>query len=745
MLDPSASTSSAPPQFALGEDQIAVRDMARAFAADVFAPKAVAWDEAKHFPVAEMRKAAELGMGGVYVAADVGGSALTRLDAALIFEALATGCPTVAAYMSIHNMSAWMIDAYGSDAQRKTWLPKLCTMEFLASYCLTEPSAGSDAAALTTRAVRDGNSYVLNGQKQFISGAGAGDLYVVMARTGGSGSAGISTFIVPGDTPGISLGASERKMGWNAQPTRAVVFADARIPAENRLGEEGVGFKIAMAGLDGGRLNIAACSLGGAQIALEKALAYMKERRAFGQRLDEFQALAVPPRRHGDGARGIAHVVVARGGGTRSRRRRGHHALRHGQALCHRRLLRSCQPGTATARRLRLPVGIRHREDRARSARASNSRRHKRDHASHRCAKPCRTMSAEEFQDGELIVRSDRSLRRITLNRPKALNALTLDMAVRMTALLRQWAADPEVGVVLLDGAGERAFCAGGDIRAIYDGAKAGSSLPAQFWSTEYHLDVLIARYPKPVVVAMDGLVMGGGVGLSAHAAYRVVTERSTIAMPEVGIGYFPDVGASFFLARAPWQLGTYLALTGDRIGAQDASLTGFANTTIPAERLPRLSAVLADCREGAEVQTAIISLEAPPAPGKLQKEWEWIDTCFSADDLETIIERLSANSAEGAQSALATMRKASPTSLKITLRNLREAATFRRVEESFQQDFRVSLACIAGHDFIEGIRAQIVDKDRNPVWQPKELKDVTPEIVDRHFKSLGALELTFA
>jgi len=289
MLDPSAGVSS--PQFALGEDQIAVRDMARAFATAVFAPNAIAWDEAKHFPVAEMRKAAELGMGGVYIAADVGGSALSRLDATLIFEALATGCPSVAAYMSIHNMSAWMIDAYGSAALRKKWLPRLCTMELLASYCLTEPGAGSDAAALITRAVRDGNTYVLNGQKQFISGAGAGDVYVVMARTGGAGPSGISTFVVPGDTAGISLGANERKMGWNAQPTRAVVFTDARVPVENRLGEEGIGFKIAMAGLDGGRLNIAACSLGGAQIALEKSLAYMKERRAFGKRLDEFQAL----------------------------------------------------------------------------------------------------------------------------------------------------------------------------------------------------------------------------------------------------------------------------------------------------------------------------------------------------------------------------------------------------------------------------------------------------------------------
>jgi alkylation response protein AidB-like acyl-CoA dehydrogenase len=288
MLNP---TVGAPPQFSLGEDQIALRDMARAFADDVFAPNALAWDEARHFPVAEMRKAAELGMGGVYISEDVGGSGLSRLDAALIFEALATGCPTVAAYMSIHNMAAWMIDAHGSDEQRKTWLPRLCSMELLASYCLTEPGAGSDAAALTTRAQRDGDDYLLNGQKQFISGAGAGDLYVVMARTGGEGPSGISTLIVPGDTAGISLGANERKMGWSAQPTRAVVFENARVPVANRLGEEGIGFKIAMAGLDGGRLNIAACSLGGALIALEKTLGYMKERKAFGKRLDEFQAL----------------------------------------------------------------------------------------------------------------------------------------------------------------------------------------------------------------------------------------------------------------------------------------------------------------------------------------------------------------------------------------------------------------------------------------------------------------------
>jgi alkylation response protein AidB-like acyl-CoA dehydrogenase len=288
MLDPSPRP---PPQFALDADQIAVRDMARSFADEVFAPNAIAWDEARHFPVAEMRQAAALGMGGIYIAEDVGGSGLSRLAATLIFEALATGCPTVAAFMSIHNLVAWMIDAHGSGEQRKAWLPRLCTMELLGSYCLTEPGVGSDAAALATRAVRDGDAYVINGHKQFISGAGAGDLYAVMARTGGAGASGISTILVPGDTPGLSFGANERKMGWNAQPTRAITFQDVRVPVANRLGDEGTGFKIAMAGLDGGRLNIAACSLGGAQSALEKSLAYMKERKAFGKRLDEFQAL----------------------------------------------------------------------------------------------------------------------------------------------------------------------------------------------------------------------------------------------------------------------------------------------------------------------------------------------------------------------------------------------------------------------------------------------------------------------
>ncbi len=279
-------------EFALDADRLAIRDMARAFADEKIAPHALEWDQAKHFPVDVIVETAALGMGAIYVREDVGGSAMTRLDAAIIFEQLATGCPTVAAFISIHNMCAWMIDTFGSEAQRHKYLPRLVSMEKFASYCLTEPGAGSDAAALRTRAVRDGDHYVLEGQKQFISGAGNDrDFYVVMARTSDDGAKGVSTFLVEGGTPGLKFGANERKMGWNAQPTRAVIFDDCRVPIENRLGAEGIGFKIAMAGLDGGRLNIGACSLGGAQSALEKALAYMKERKAFGKRLDEFQAL----------------------------------------------------------------------------------------------------------------------------------------------------------------------------------------------------------------------------------------------------------------------------------------------------------------------------------------------------------------------------------------------------------------------------------------------------------------------
>ncbi|KOU45924.1 acyl-CoA dehydrogenase [Streptomyces sp. MMG1522] len=275
----------------LTDDQLAVVETTLDFAQEHLAPHAVAWDQDKHFPVDVLRKAAGLGLGGVYVREDVGGSELSRTDGVLVFEALATGCPSIAGYLSIHNMVGWMVDRYGTEAQRERYLPRLCAMELLGSYCLTEPGAGSDAAALRTRAVRDGDAYVLTGTKQFISGAGASHLYIVLARTGEGGPRGISAFLVERDDPGLSFGPNEKKMGWNAQPTRQVVLDGVRVPAHRLLGDAGEGFRIAMSGLNGGRLGIAACSLGGAQSALDRSLAHLADREAFGARLLDAQAL----------------------------------------------------------------------------------------------------------------------------------------------------------------------------------------------------------------------------------------------------------------------------------------------------------------------------------------------------------------------------------------------------------------------------------------------------------------------
>ncbi|MCU1415149.1 MAG: acyl-CoA dehydrogenase [Microbacteriaceae bacterium] len=277
--------------YALTEEQEALVEAVRDFAQRRLAPNAIEWDQNKHFPVDVLREAGELGLGGIYAHEDVGGAGLTRSDAVLIFEELAKGDTTIAAYISIHNMVVWMIDSFGSDEQRSQWIPKLASMEQLASYCLTEPGVGSDAAALVTSAVRDGDSYVLNGVKQFISGAGASSVYVVMARTGGDGAKGISAFIVPSEVAGLSFGANERKMGWNAQPTKQVIFDNVRVPVANLLGEEGEGFSFAMKGLNGGRINMGACSLGGAQWALDQAVRYVKQREAFGSPLSEQQSL----------------------------------------------------------------------------------------------------------------------------------------------------------------------------------------------------------------------------------------------------------------------------------------------------------------------------------------------------------------------------------------------------------------------------------------------------------------------
>ena len=277
--------------FALTEEQAAIQETALTFAKERIAPYAGEWDEKSHFPVDVIRETAALGMAAIYVPAEQGGSGLSRLDGALIMEALAYGCPAVSAYISIHNMVAWMVGKYGSDAQRSDWMPKLASMDWLSAYCLTEPGAGSDAAALATSAKRSGGDYVLDGSKQFISGAGAADFYFVFARTGDEGADGVSAFAVMKDTPGLSFGALEKKMGWNAQPTRQVIFESCRVPAANRIGEEGRGFRFAMSGLDGGRINIGACSLGAAWCALDKARQYATERRAFGRVIADFQAL----------------------------------------------------------------------------------------------------------------------------------------------------------------------------------------------------------------------------------------------------------------------------------------------------------------------------------------------------------------------------------------------------------------------------------------------------------------------
>ncbi len=278
--------------FNLSEEQQAIQSTARDFAQGEMMPHARDWDETETFPVETLRKAAGLGFAAIVVRDDVGGSALTRLDAALIFEELAQGCTSTAAYISIHNMAAWMIDAFGGEEQRRRFLPKLAAMEHFASYCLTEPDAGSDAASLKTRARRDGDHYVLDGTKAFISGGGVSDIYLVMARTGEPGPKGISCIVVEKGTPGLSYGAQEKKLGWKSQPTAMVMFENCRVPVANRIGAEGQGFRIAMAGLDGGRLNIAACSLGGAQFCLDRTLGYMRERKQFGTRLADFQALA---------------------------------------------------------------------------------------------------------------------------------------------------------------------------------------------------------------------------------------------------------------------------------------------------------------------------------------------------------------------------------------------------------------------------------------------------------------------
>jgi alkylation response protein AidB-like acyl-CoA dehydrogenase len=277
-------------QFDLTEDQLAIQEMAQRFTADAITPHAAEWDEKHHFPRDVVKAAAELGFGAIYVSEESGGIGLGRLEAALIMEAMAYGCPSTSAFISIHNMASWMIDRFGLPELKEKYLPDMVTCDRLGSYCLTEPGSGSDAAALKTRAIRDGNHYVVSGSKAFISGGGENEIYLTMVRTGEEGPKGISCLVIEKDMPGVSFGAQEKKLGWRSQPTAQVNFDSVRVPVSNLVGAEGEGFRIAMAGLDGGRLNIGACSLGGAQRCLDQAIGYTRERRQFGQRIVDFQA-----------------------------------------------------------------------------------------------------------------------------------------------------------------------------------------------------------------------------------------------------------------------------------------------------------------------------------------------------------------------------------------------------------------------------------------------------------------------
>ncbi|AZS69892.1 3-hydroxyisobutyryl-CoA hydrolase [Streptomyces lydicus] len=331
---------------------------------------------------------------------------------------------------------------------------------------------------------------------------------------------------------------------------------------------------------------------------------------------------------------------------------------------------------------------------------------------------------------------------RITLNRPRALNALTHEMVRRIAAALDDWEHDPAVESVVITGAGERGLCAGGDIRGIYEDARGGGGdASAAFWRDEYRLNARIARYPKPYVALMDGIVMGGGVGVSAHGSVRIVTERSRVAMPETGIGFVPDVGGTYLLALAPGQLGTHLALTGATVGAADALLCGLADHFVPADRLPELLKALAT-RAVADVLPSFVC-EAPP--GELGAHQEWIDHCYAADTVEAIVNRLLENGAPGAKAAAESILAKSPTALKVTLAALRAARGLGPLEAVLEQEYRVSYAALSAPDLVEGIRAQVIDKDRTPQWTPTTLTEVTDDDVARFFAPLGDRELTLA
>ncbi|MEV6681531.1 enoyl-CoA hydratase/isomerase family protein [Streptomyces erythrochromogenes] len=345
-----------------------------------------------------------------------------------------------------------------------------------------------------------------------------------------------------------------------------------------------------------------------------------------------------------------------------------------------------------------------------------------------------------ETPDGHdhVLLRTEGRAAYLTLNRPKAINALSHPMVLRIEEALGAWADDPSVEVVVIGGAGDRGLCAGGDIRAIHEDARTGGTASADFWRDEYRLNALIARYPKPYVALMDGIVMGGGVGVSAHGSIRIVTERSKVAMPETGIGFVPDVGGTYLLALAPGELGTHLALTGAPVRAADALLCGLADHFVPAAALPAFARELAS----ESVHSVLERHVEQPPPGELDAAREWIDHCYAADTAEEIVARLRASDAPAAKAAADTLLSKSPTAVKVTLAALRRARLLGPLERVLEQEYRVSYTALASPDLVEGIRAQVVDKDRNPRWSPGTLEEVGPAAVERYFAPLDANEL---
>ncbi|MEE2061919.1 enoyl-CoA hydratase/isomerase family protein [Rhodococcus artemisiae] len=341
----------------------------------------------------------------------------------------------------------------------------------------------------------------------------------------------------------------------------------------------------------------------------------------------------------------------------------------------------------------------------------------------------------------EILIEAKNGLGRITLNRPKAINALNHTMVQAMAEALLEWSTDDTIRAVVVAGAGERGLCAGGDIVAIYHDAKDGGTGTQDFWRDEYILNAAIGRYPKPYVAIMDGIVMGGGIGISAHGNVRIVTERSSLAMPEVGIGFIPDVGGTYLLSRAPGELGTHIALTTGRLKAGDAIALGFADHFVPSEALDKFVTAL----ESGSVDEALAEYSQPAPESDVLAQQSWIDAAYSADSVRAIVEQLRASDVPEAQATAETILGKSPVALEATLRSLRHARQLGTLEEVLNEEYRVSLASLKTHDLVEGIRAQVVDKDRNPAWSPATLADVTDADVDAYFQPLGDLELGLA